>query len=373
MKFIVNKDEFIHNLNAADSIINVKTPLAILLNVYIEALEDGNIIIQSYNGDNGVKVESAGIVEVPGKVSLSSKKLLEVVRKMPDDKIVFESKEDNENDILIHPENKENPLFNLIGVSADTFPVFTEFNWESYIRIAQETLEEQIESTEFAVSTDVSKIAFTGSYIEETVDGFLSFVATDGKRLAVITREYEEKVGEVETGVIIPQKIFRTIHGSLGSGDVLFSVHNSQAFFKIGNIYIFTNLVEGKFPKYKDVIPAEKINTAIVATDSFLTAIDTVSVMTDAETGKIKIEVGDKKAVISTTHLIYGVAKQEIELEFSGTTITIAINYRSIYDFLKVVKSKEIEMTLNSQSSPVLLKPIKDDNYMYITMPMKID
>lgn len=373
MKFIVNKDEFVHNLSVADSIINLKSPLAILLNVYIEALEDGSIMIFSYNGENGVKVEASGVVEVSGKISLSSKKLLEVARKIPGEKIVFESNEDNENEINIHPENKQNPIFNLIGVSADTFPTFNEFNWEHFMKISQETLNELISSTEFAASTDIAKVAFTGSYIEESVDGMLSFVTTDGKRLSVITREYEEKVGSVETGVIIPQKIFRTIHGSLNTGDVLFSIDNNQAFFKLGNIYIFSNLVEGKFPNYQDVIPTERINIAEVSSEAFLEAIDTVSVMTDTETSRVKIEFNDNKIIVSTSHAIYGLAHQELEIKYNGSPITVAINYHAISDFLKVVKGKQVEIVINSQSSPLLLKTINDDSFMYITMPMKLN
>lgn len=373
MKFIVNRDEFIQNLNAADSIINVKSPLAILLNVYIEAQDDGSIILLSYNGEHGVKVEAAGIVESAGKVSLLSKKLLEVVRRIPGDKIVFESKPENENEIQVHPEGADNPLFHLNGVSADAYPVFNEFNWESYIKIAQETMEEQIRATEYAVSNDMAKAAFTGTYIEEAVDGLLSFVTTDGKRLSVITREYEEKQGSVDTGIIIPQKIFKTIHGILHTGDVQLAVHNNQAFFKIGNVYIFANLVEGKFPNYKDVIPAEQVNRAVLDADSYLSAVETVSVISDPESGKIKLTLSNNTLSISTAHPIYGEARQDVDVEYKGSEISIAINFRSLIDYLKVVAGRKIEMVVNSQSSPVMLKVIGDDQFVYITMPMKLN
>ncbi len=373
MKFIVNRDEFIQNLTAADSIINVKSPLAILLNVYIEAQADGTIILLSYNGEHGVKVEAAGVVETEGKVSLLSKKLLEVVRRMPGDKIIFESKSDNENEIQVHPEGADNPLFNLNGVSADAYPVFNEFNWESYIKIAQETMDEQITATEYAVSNDLSKSAFTGTYIEEAVDGFLSFVTTDGKRLSVITREYEEKEGKIDTGIIIPQKIFKTIHSILHTGDVQLAVHNNQAFFKIGNVYIFSNLVEGKFPNYKDVIPAEQVNIAQLDSDSFLSAVETVSVISDPESGKIKLTMKDNNLGISTAHPIYGIAHQDVAIEYKGAEISIAINYKSLIDYLKVVSGKKIQMVINSQSSPVVLNVIGDDQFVYITMPMKLN
>ncbi len=372
MKFIVNKDEFIHNLSIADSIINIKTPLAMLLNIYIEAQSDGSIILLSYNGENGVKVETTGKVEESGKIALLSKKLLEAVRKIPGEKISLSTKPDNDHEIIIHPEGKENPIFNINGVSGDAYPIFFEFNWESYIKTAQETLLEQITSTEFSISTDFSKPAFTGTYIEESVEGFLSFVTSDGKRLAVITREYEEKKGTIELGVIVPQRIFKTLQSILTTGDALLSIHNNQAFFKIGNVYMFSNLVDGKFPNYKDVIPTERVNIATVDSASFSQALDIVSVMSDPDTGKTKLELSENKITILTSHPIYGVAKEEMEIEYKGAAITIACNYKAIADFLKVTHGKRIEFVINSQGSPMLFKTIGDENYIYISMPLKL-
>lgn len=373
MKFTVNKEEFIHNLSIADSIINVKSPLAMLLNVYIEAIDDGTIILLSYNGENGVKIETSGQVASGGKITLLSKKLLEAVRKMPGEKLVIRTKDDSSHDVVIHPENKENPIFNINGVSGDAYQIFNEFNWDSYIKIKQETLREQIANTEFSVSTDMSKPAFTGTYVEEAVEGLLSFVTSDGKRMAVITREYEDKKGDVELGVIIPERIFKTIQTVLTTGEVLFSTQNGQAFFKIGNVYMFSNLVEGKFPNYKDVIPSEKINVVTVDATVLLEALDTVSVMSDPDSGRTKVEVNEKKMTVQTSNQIYGVAKEEIEIKYKGSAISVAFNYKAIVDYLKVVGAKKIEFVINSQSSPLMMKVIGDDNYTYICMPLKLN
>lgn len=372
MKFTVNREEFIRNLGIADSIINIKTPLAMLLNVYIEAQSDGTIMLLSYNGENGVKVDATGTVEEGGKIALLSKKLLEAVKKLPGERISFKTKPDNEHEVILNPEGKENPVFNINGVSGDAYPIFFEFNWETYIKTSQETLLEQIISTEFSISTDFAKPAFTGTYLEESVDGYLSFVTSDGKRLAVITRDYEEKKGEVKLGVIVPQRIFKTLQPILTTGDVLFSVHNNQAFFKIGQVYVFSNLVDGKFPNYKDVIPAERVNIITLDSAEFLQAIDVVSVMSDPETGKTKFELSENKLTILTTHPIYGVAREELTIDYKGTPITIMCNYKAIVDFLKVTQGKRIEFVINSQGSPMLFKTIGDENFIYISMPLKL-
>jgi len=371
MKFIANKEELLKNLTVADSIINIKSPLAILLNLYIEVFPDGNMIILSFNGENGVRVESNAIVEEPGKAILLSKKLLEIIRKIPNDRVVFRSNPENENEIIIHPEVEENPKFTIFSMPVDSYPVFNEFNWSNYIRMSQETLLEQISCTDYTVSTDPSKPAFTGIYIEESIEGYLTFVASDGKRLAYITRPYEEKIGQVKLSVIIPEKIFKTIKNILKTGDALFSIQN-QAFFKIGNVYIFSNLVEGKFPSYKDVIPKERNNVVRVNSEIFLNAIDIVSVMSDPDTGIIIFNIDNNIMKIYTSHNILGEAKEIINIEYKGSPITISVNHKSLTDFLRTVLGKDIEFVINSQVSPVLLKSINDDNYIYICMPIKI-
>lgn len=372
MKFTVVKDDFISDLSIVNSNIDTNSAMAILLNVYLEAQADGSIMMMSYNGKNGVKSETTGVVEVPGRVSLMSRKLLDIVKQLPGDRIVLESKEENVNEIMIHPEGLDNPMFDIIGVPAEGYPVFKEYNWENYILIAQEILLEQIDSTEFAAASDKTKAAFMGVYIEEAVEGFLTFVTTDGKRLSVITREYEDKVGEVETGVIVSMRAFRTIHAALSSGDVQFAVDDRQAFFKIGSTYIFTNRVDGKFPNYKDVIPSEEVNTATVAADELARAISSVSVMSDPDSGKIKMEFSSNSILVTTSHPVYGVARYEMECDYSGTEIAIALNYRSLSEYTKVVSGKTIKIVINSQSSPLLLRPENDDNYLYVTMPMKL-
>ncbi|MGL5955976.1 MAG: hypothetical protein ACRC0X_05165, partial [Brevinema sp.] len=92
MKFTINKDEFLKALMISDSIINPRTPLSILLNIYLEVHNDGQVIIQSYNGDHGVKVEATANVIEAGKISLLSKKLLEIIRNIPGDVVCLEQK-----------------------------------------------------------------------------------------------------------------------------------------------------------------------------------------------------------------------------------------------------------------------------------------
>jgi len=374
MKFTIEGDILLKYSSIADLIIkNVKSPLAILLNIYIEALEDGTIILMSYNGESGIKLELKANVEETGKITVLSRKLLEILRKLLGKKVVVRTSELSENEVFIHEENVENPVFYLNGIPADAYPVFYEFNWENYITINPLISKELIEYTIFAVSQTSTKPAFTGIYIEEPVDGMLSFVSTDGKRLAFLTRKYNEKKGIVNTGVILPENVIRTLHSALDpDNEVFFSVTMNQAFFKISNIYLCSNLIEGKFPNYKDVIPKNKINSGVIEGEKFLEALETVAVMSDPDTGKTKLELTGGKMVLSAQHSVYGIAREELTLiEYSGSEISVYLNYKHLLDFLKVARGRNIEFTINSQSSPMVFKIIGDDDYTYIDMPLR--
>ena len=374
MKFTIEGDTLLKYSSIADLIIkNVKSPLAILLNIYIEALEDGTIILMSYNGESGIKLELKANVEETGKITVLSRKLLEILRKLLGKKVVVRTSELSENEVFIHEENVENPVFYLNGIPADAYPVFYEFNWENYITINPLISKELIEYTIFAVSQTSTKPAFTGIYIEEPVDGMLSFVSTDGKRLAFATRKYNEKKGIVNTGVILPENVIRTLHSALDpDNEVFFSVTMNQAFFKISNIYLCSNLIEGKFPNYKDVIPKNKINSGVIEGEKFLEALETVAVMSDPDTGKTKLELTGGKMVLSAQHSVYGIAREELTpIEYSGSEISVYLNYKHLLDFLKVARGRNIEFTINSQSSPMVFKIIGDDDYTYIDMPLR--
>lgn len=374
MRFIVNRESFLKSILVADTVVrNVKSPLAILLNVYIEVFSDNSILIMSYNGENGVRLEIEGSVEEPGKITLFSKKLLESLRKISAEKVMIRTSEESETQVFIHPANSNIPIFDLNGIPAEAYPVFYEFNWETYFTLSSETFKELVDYTIFAVSQDTAKPAFTGVYLEEPVEGMLSFVASDGKRLAFLTRNYIDKKGEIALNVIIPENVLRTAIAAIDNdGDVNFSVSQNQAFLRFGNTYIFSNLIDGKFPNYKDVIPKNKLNFGIIGGKPFQEALEVVSVMADPETKRIKLEIKEGKMIISSQHPVYGEAREELELlEYEGSEIFVYANYKHLLDFLNVAGERNVDFTINSQGSPMVFRIVGEENYTYIDMPLR--
>ncbi len=153
----------------------------------------------------------------------------------------------------------------------------------------------------------------------------------------------------------------------------MFSVDKNQAFFKIRNVYLFSNLIDGKFPNYRDVIPKEKINTGRVESHKFLNAIEVVSVLAEADTYRIKLEIKDNFMEISAKHPVHGIAREKITLlEYSGSPTYIYCNYKHLTDFLKVCKEKVVNFSINSQLSPLLFTVEGEPNLVYVDMPLRL-
>ncbi len=136
---------------------------------------------------------------------------------------------------------------------------------------------------------------------------------------------------------------------------------------------MFTNLVEGKFPNYRDVIPSQSASTLTVDAARLISCLQTVSVMADDESGKVKLDTEGMQLVISGTTTI-GNSSDSLEIEDlqgSDEVPSIAVNYKALTEFLKKIQGKKVLISINSAGSPILLKPAGESDYEYITMPMK--
>ncbi|URA10997.1 DNA polymerase III subunit beta [Thermospira aquatica] len=371
MKFTVNRDEFFHLLSLANEVINPKNPLTILANLYLSVSKDGLVIMQGYNGEHGIKLEMTGDVEEAGTVLLHARKFFDVVSKITTPHICISSGETGSYELTItSPENNSN-FYKLHGGHAENFPTFQEYTWENYIAISQESLYELIDMTEYAVSGDSAKIYLTGFYMEESVEGWLTFVTTDGKRLALLSREYEKKVGEVQDKVIIPGSLMKIIKKSLSTGDARIAIRGQNVFFKIGNVYLFSGLLDGKFPNYRDVIPSLISYTAEIGVEDFRRQLESVGVLSDGDVPKVFFELLPNQVNLSSVNAIYGEARASFEIHYEGEPLQFSLNYRHLMDFLRVVKSSSVLLHIKSTESPIKFGIKGDENFIYLVMPIK--
>ncbi|MCX7882450.1 MAG: DNA polymerase III subunit beta [Brevinematales bacterium] len=372
MRVTVNRDEFYSLLSLASEVVTPKNPLAILVNVYLSVSEDGLVIIQGYNGEHGIKVEMTGEVTESGTILLHARKLFDVVSHISTPRIVLATEEEgNPYEVTItSPENKH-IYYKLHGSYAENFPTFQEYTWENYISLSQESLRELIEMTEYAVAQETSKIFFLGFYVEESMEGWLSMVTTDGRRLALLSREYEEKKGDIGGNVIVPASLMRIVKKALSTGEVRLALRGQNVFFKIGNIYFFSSLLEGKFPNYRDVLPSMIQHTLQIPTKDFRDQLESVAVMSEGDVQKIIFDVQRNLLTLSSVHAIYGEAKASLDIEYDDEPLQFALNYKHLMDFLRVVKSEKVTLHIKSPESAMQFTLEGDEHFIYLVMPIR--
>jgi DNA polymerase-3 subunit beta len=371
MRFTVNRDEFHALLSLANEVVTPRNPLAVLVNVYISVSEDGLVIMQGYNGEHGIKLEMTGEVEESGTILLHARKLFDVVSHISSSRILVSTEENNPYEVIIaSPENKR-IYYKLHGSHAENFPTFQEYTWENYISLSQETLRELIEMTEYATAQEPAKVFFLGVYMEESLEGWLSFVTTDGRRLALMSREYEEKKGEITWNVIVPASFLKIIKKALSTGEVRLSVRGQNVFFKIGNVYFFSGLLEGKFPNYRDVLPSTIQYRIEIPVKEFREQLENVSVMSEGDVQKIVFDVKKGVLNLSSTHTVYGEAKATLEVEYQDEPIQFAMNYRHLMDFLRTIKSERIILEIKSAESAMQFKLKGEEHFIYLVMPVR--
>ncbi len=368
MQFTIKKDIFLKGLTKVQGIVEKKHTIPILANVLIEA-KKSEIILTATDLEVGLKSKYKSEVEIEGKVTVSAKKLFEIIKELPDKEIKFNSK----NNFWVEIKCGKS-IFNLVGLSPEEFPKFPDINF-SDSSLNKDILSEMIESTIFSVSNDETKFNLTGIYIRSENDKNISFVSTDGHRLSLIRRQIndilEDKFNE---GFILPKKGIIELKKLLENIDERINIGISENNFSINNedTTLIMRMVDGDFPDYKRVIPEKGNNSAIINKDLFLHALKRISVLSSEKSKGIKINLNKDLLTLTSSNPDLGDAKEEIDIIYNGDNISIGFNAKYIIDILQVIKSENINFNLKDNISPGRISPEEDEDYISVIMPMRL-
>ncbi len=371
MQFHINKETFLKGLTKVQGIIEKRHTIPILANVLIEA-GNGEIIITATDLEVGIKSRYPADVISAGKVTVSAKKLFEIIKELPDKDIQFTSKNNFWVEITCGKS-----IFNLVGLSPDEFPKFPEIS-DSSNQIPCSLIGEMIDKTIFAVSNDDTKFNLTGIYIKaETGESKnnLAFVATDGHRLSLIERSLEGDLDEkFSSGFILPKKGIYEIRKLIESADEAMNIGISDNNFAVSTATttLIMRMVDGDFPDYQRVIPEKSSNSALINRDLFLHSLRRISVLSSEKSKGIKVNLIKDCLILSSSNPDLGDAKEEIDIDYAGAEISIGFNARYIIDILQAVDKENVLFYLKDNISPGLIQPEGDADCLAVIMPMRL-
>ncbi len=371
MEFLIEKGEFTKGLFRSQSVVEKKGTMPILLNVLIETKDNG-IFITATDLEIGIKGLYQGEVQKTGNITVSAKKLYEVVKELPEKNVSFRMKENQWVEI-----KSGRSVFNIMGVSAETFPSFPAYEEEEFMAMEASVLREMIDKTIFAVSTDESRYNLTGVFFAKHMEEQgqkMRMVATDGYRLSLIDRTMKTEIPGLEKGVLLPKKGLAELSRLLeeGGDQVWIKLKNNNQIIKRENVVLIMRLLDAEFPDYNQVIPNQTKRRIRIKRSPFLDSLKRVSILSSEKTKGVKFHFGENLLELSSYNPEFGEAKEEISVEYKGEELTVGFNYRFVLEVLNILSSEEIIMEFEDGVSPAVIRPANDEKHTCVVMPMRI-
>lgn len=372
MHFTVEKEFFLKGLGRVQGIVEKRNTIPILSNVLIEG-NDGEIHLTATDLEVGMKASYPATIKTPGKVTVSAKKIYEIIKELPEKEISFISKENCWIEIRCGK-----ALFNIVGLSADEFPYFPKPEDENFISISSTLIKEMIEKTFFSISTDESKYNLNGIYfktIEENNRILLRMVATDGHRLAMIQRQINENnIDQLQKGVIFPRKgIFELKKiADEGENEIQLGFIDNNAVIRKDQTIVVMRLVDGEFPDYNRVIPKNNDLTAHIAQDIFFHALRRMSILSSEKSRGVKVMLKSGAMEVSSSNPEFGDAREDMEVGYDGPEVTIGFNARYLIDILQAQGCEQVLLQIKDNLSPGLIRSEGDDDFLAVVMPMRL-
>jgi len=371
MEFSVKKFDLLEEISMMQGVVERKTTIPILSNALFEA-KGGRLTITATDLDLSIRASCEAKVKKEGSGTIPAKKLMELVRLLPDDEeIRFRLLENHWMQIIC-----DRKTYKLVGMSRENFPNQPGFP-ESVVKIPAQLLFSLIAKTSFAISAEESRYTLNGALFLLKPE-MLLMVATDGHRLALVEADHKISGLRTELKVLIPRKAMAEIQRLIGDADkdalVEFAEDDSHIFFQFDGRRLISRKLTGQFPNYEAVLPRGTDKSVILGRDEFQNALRRVSQLADQRSHAVKLMLTKEGVELSSSSPEYGEAKEAIEKEFKGDPVSIGFNAQYILDFLAAAAEGDISIELKDEQSAGQMRPLGDKSvrYRYVVMPMRI-
>jgi len=374
MKLSIPKTEFLRGLGRIQSIVEKRNSMPILANTLIEAPskgEDEPLQLAATDLEVGVRSQHPANIEEVGGLTVSAKKLFEIVRELPDEKIELEASANSYLEIRCNRSR-----FTLAGTAPEEYPTLPEFSPEKTVPVSAAVLSAMIERTMYAASLDETRYNLNGVYLEVLDDSKeIRLVATDGHRLACVDREIEGDASALASGVIIPRKGLGELKRLVDEDDaeeIELAFAKNSGLARKGDVVLVMRLIEGEFPNYNQVIPTELTRHLTLPTDTFSHALRRVALLSSERSRAVKLELSEGQLVISSSNPDLGDAREELDVDYAGDELSIGFNARYLLDAVGAIQSKEMRFSFQDDLSPARISPTEDEKTLAVVMPMRI-
>jgi len=377
MNFKINRDHFVAGLQLVSSVVGSRKTMPILQNVLIEAKEDC-LTLSTTNLDLGIKCSVAANIQEVGSVTLPVKELVRIVRELADMEVNVSSSGSPKATV-----STRGSIFNLVGMDSMEFPPLPELeNSKSFI-LEREELASMLKSVSYAQSVNEERYMLKGVFFQRDEDN-ISLVATDGRRLAV-TRKSEKSsventgefilpsltVAELERLPSVANKIELNFTDRQVSLKLKITDKKDETIGFKGSIYLVSKVVEGKYPNFKQVIPKDDFNQAVIEREHMLECVNRAALVSD-EKVTLRIKKNEMEIFGQST---LGDASESMSIDYEGEDAVVSFNPKFLLDPLKSINSDKVNFEFRDDMSPGVFKVNSDEKgeFLCVVMPIRTD
>ncbi len=371
MEFSATKSQLLKELNLTQGVIERKTTIPILSNLLFEVL-DSTLRISATDLELGVRCGCPAKVKKEGAGTIPAKRLLDIVRTLPEAEIRFKVLENHWVQVTC-----ERSSFKLVGMAKDNFPVLPAVP-KPIATIPSRAFKTMIQKTIFAISSEESRYTLNGALLLLKPES-VAMVATDGHRLALIESQVQVGGLKNELRVLIPKKAMAEILRLVAEGEadaaVEFSKDESHLFFSSGERVLIARMLTGQFPNYEAVLPRENTRVVELDRDSVAAAIRRVALLADERSRAIRMQLDKDRLEIFSSSGEFGEAHEVLDAQYQSEALQIGFNYQYLLDFLSVLEDGvKVRLELKDEQSAGQFRPVSEEayRYRYIVMPMRV-
>lgn len=370
MKIKINRESFQRVFQIAAAVAPARSPKTILQNVKIEVGKDSGVL-SATDTEVGVRLNVPDLeVQTPGSCVVPVQRMNMILRESSDETLEITADADKTK------VNGANSAFELQAQNPDEFPEVSDFHESEYYEISGRVLKELIKRTLFATDSESSRYALGGVLLEMD-DKTITAVGTDGRRLAKMSGVLNV-VGDPQSGAttIVPSRSMQLMERIIPDGEedtVHLIARANDLLLRDKNVVFYTRLVEGRFPKWRDVLPKrDETNRIDIPVGPMYSALRQAAIVASEESRGIDFTFKDGSLVLSNSTAEVGQSRIEMPVPFDSDELTITLDHRYVADFLKVLQADKV-FTLDVENGEAAAYCETDDNYGYVIMPLSKD
>jgi DNA polymerase III subunit beta len=363
------QEHLARGLSIVSRAVSSRSTLPVLANVLLKT-EDGGLKLTATNLEIGITYWVPGKIETDGATTVPAKLLTDLVNSLPaGDKVDLELGPGDS--LHIRSGRFET---HVKGIEADEFPAIQTAGERPTTRVAQNVLRRALNETAFAAASDEARPILTG-VLAKFEGNQLTLAAADNYRIAVKTIDILDAVPE--TSVVIPARALNELARVLADVDdpveIVLASGRNQVLFHLDGIDLVSRLIDGQFPNYQQVVPKEHSTRAVLDREELLRAVRPAALIAHESANIVKLQIGanGEAGITVSANAEVGDHVGQVEAAVEGDGTTIAFNARYLADVLTNVDADQFALELNGPLSPGVFKPVGDDHYIHVVMPVR--